>query len=130
MKFKQEILDTLKEFNGFISGLQSKKDKLKKELSRIDGKKNDLLHYIEGVCDGKAHPMRIYKALSDTLRERREIKDEYEIVQSILDHGQFANIGTVNKIIKKVEGIPKHYNNRHYSKDFDELKESKEDNNV
>ena len=126
MEFKQNILDTLNGFNEFILELKDKKKKLKSELSRVDGKTNDLLHYIEGVCDVRLHPMQVYKELSDTLKERRQIKDEFEIVQSILDHQQFANTQTVNKIIKKVEGIPKHYNNRHYSKDFKEIKESKE----
>ena len=123
MEFKQEILDTLKEFNEFILGLKEKMIELNGELSRIDGKTNDLLHYVEGVCDVKVHPMQVYKGLAETLGERRRIKDEFEIVRSILDHVHFANTKTVDKIIKKVEGIPKHYNNRYYSNDFRELKD-------
>ena len=128
MEFKQEILNTLLEIKEFSKKLQSRKDKLKIELSRIDGKKNDLLHLIEGVCDSDVHFTKIYKELKEVLVDRRAIKDEYEVLQAVMD-SPVVSQSSMNKVIKKVEGAPKHYNNRHYSKTFKELKENKEELN-
>ena len=127
METKQKILDTLGSFGEFILELKVRKDKVNSELSRLDGKVNDLLHYMEGVCDDKTklHPMAVSSELTTVLQERRVIKDEYEILQSVLSYGQIINVKTINKMIAKVKGAPKHYNMRSYSKDFRELKENK-----
>ena len=128
LESKQEILNTLLEFKKFGQKLQSRKDILKNELSKVDGKKNDLLHLIEGVCDSDVHFTKIYKELKEVLVDRRAIKDEYEVLQAVIDSPVISQ-SLMNKVIKKVEGAPKHYNNRHYSKTFKELvdKESKEE---
>ena len=127
MEAKQKILNTLENFGEFILELKDRKDKINSELSRLDGKVNDLLHYMEGVCEEgvKVHPMTISSELTTVLQERRVIKDEYEILQSVLSYGQIINVKTINKMITKVKGAPKHYNMRSYSKDFRELKENK-----
>ena len=128
-EFKQEILDTLGDFKAFGQRVQSRKDILRRELSKIDGKKNDLLHLIEGVCDSSVHFTRIYRELKEILIERRSIKDEYEVLQALVDSPVISQ-AAMNKVIKRVEGAPKHYTNRHYSNNFKELvKENREDDN-
>ena len=126
LESKQKILDTLVEFKKFGQRLQSRKGELRIELSKLDGKKNDLLHLIEGVCDSDVHFTKIYKELKEVLIDRRIIKNEYEVLQAVIDSPVISQ-SLMNKVIKKVEGAPKYYNNRHYSKNFKELKENKEE---
>lgn len=126
LESKQKILDTLVEFKKFGQRLQSRKGELRIELSKVDGKKNDLLHLIEGVCNSDIHFTKIYKELKEVLIDRRIIKDEYEVLQAVTDSSVISQ-SLMNKVIKRVEGAPKHYNNRYYSKGFKELKEDKGD---
>ena len=131
MEIKQEILNTLMEFNKFIKKLKKSAKELGVELSRLDCKRNDLLHYIEGIFeDVKIHPMKVYKELKSVSMERRDIKNQLEIIHDVLSNNALGNYKTIAKTIEKINGLPKKYHMRYYSKDFKELFDDKEDNNV
>lgn len=129
MEIKQEILNTLIEFNGFIKELKSSKISLYNELSRLDGRRNDLLHYIEGIDtfdDVRVHPMKIYKELSIVSKERRVVKNNIAIMASAVAN---FNLKNISKTITNIEGLPKKYGMRHYSKNFKELLDNREGDN-
>ena len=60
---------------------------LVEEVSKYDRQKSDVEHYIEfnagklNACDG----FKAYKLLQDILVERRKVKDELQIIQSVKD---------------------------------------------
>ena len=60
---------------------------LVEEVSKYDRQKSDVEHYIEfnagklNACDG----FKAYKLLQDILVERRKVKDELQIIQSVRD---------------------------------------------
>lgn len=73
--------------------LKQYKDKLIHDLSIVDQKITDINHYIEfnklSACQG----YKISKLLQDTLKERREIKNELEALNILYG----LNIGSIVK---------------------------------
>lgn len=69
------------------SKLNHRHVELVEEVSKYDRQKSDVEHYIEfnagklNACDG----YKAYKLLQDILVERRKVKDELQIIQSVKD---------------------------------------------
>lgn len=63
--------------------IQAYKDNLISSLSKSEQKITDIYHYIEfhplNACQG----YKMSKLLQDTLKERREIKDELDILEEV-----------------------------------------------
>lgn len=80
-----EIEDLLKTMLVFFQDIDRRLEKLSKELSIADTKQQELLHYIENHNLNAVESCRIIKLLKTVREERREIKNEINVVQSLKD---------------------------------------------
>lgn len=80
-----EIEELLKTMLVFFQDIDKRLEKLSKELSIADTKQQELLHYIENHNLNAVESCRIIKLLKTVREERREIKNEINVVQSLKD---------------------------------------------
>lgn len=80
-----EIEDLLKTILVFFQDIDKRLEKLSKELSIADTKQQELLHYIENHNLNAVDSCKIIKLLKAVREERREIKNEINVVQSLKD---------------------------------------------
>lgn len=97
-------VNRLKELNGLALEAKTRNDVLCTSLSEVDKKIAAAHHYIEGshfnVCGG----YKAYKMLQDLLIERRQIKNEQEVIRYILSNKLTDTIGAdVEKVIDKIQ---------------------------
>ena len=81
--------------------IQAYKDSLISSLSKSDQKITDIYHYIEFYPLNACQGYKMSKLLQDTLKERREIKDELDILGKVYGY----NIKTISN--GKLKTIPK-----------------------
>lgn len=93
-----EVQDLLKYMLEFFQTIDDKRNKLNTELSTIDIKQQELLHYIENHSFNAAKSCHIIKQLKKIRYERRQIKNQLEIVNGLKD--TFAD-KYKNKFIEK-----------------------------
>jgi hypothetical protein len=85
--------------------LNVRHQELSEQQSKFDGQVSDIVHYIEfntgklNACDG----YKAYKLLQDTLVERRKVKDELQIIQTVRDRMNAEDIANVEQKIKELE---------------------------
>lgn len=80
-----EIEELLKTMLVFFQDIDKRLEKLSKELSIADTKQQELLHYIENHNLNAVDSCKIIKLLKTVREERREIKNEINVVQSLKD---------------------------------------------
>lgn len=80
-----EIEDLLKTMLVFFQDIDKRLEKLSKGLSIADTKQQELLHYIENHNLNAVESCRIIKLLKTVREERRKIKNEINVVQSLKD---------------------------------------------
>lgn len=80
-----EIEELLKTMLVFFQDIDKRLEKLSKELSIADTKQQELLHYIENHNLNAVESCKIIKLLKTVREERREIKNEINVVQSLKD---------------------------------------------
>jgi hypothetical protein len=71
-------------FNDYINGLRKQYNDLNNKKSNYDLAEQDILHYIEFEKYDAPTGSKLLKKLKEIRLARREIKDEYEELQSIL----------------------------------------------
>lgn len=79
------IEELLKTMLVFFQDIDKRLEKLSKELSIADTKQQELLHYIENHNLNAVESCKIIKLLKTVREERREIKNEINVVQSLKD---------------------------------------------
>lgn len=72
------------QYNCIIEQVQKRLVILKNQLSVLDQKREDILHYIEGVNCNAVTLAKLTKALKVVQRQRREVKSEMAACHSIL----------------------------------------------
>jgi hypothetical protein len=72
------------DWNDYINGLRKRYNELDGFKSKYDLAEQDILHYIEFEKYDAATGARLLKKLKEIRIQRREIKSEYEELQSIL----------------------------------------------
>ena len=91
------------------------------EMSEVDHKITDILHYIEFTDLDVRRGYKIYKMLQEVLRDRREIKNRQSLYDSMKAHG--ISLKNVESVIQKINQI----NHLHYTpRIMNELFEGKE----
>ena len=93
-----EIEDLLKTMLAFFQDIDKRLEKLNNELSIADIKQQEILHYIENHNLNAVDSCKIIKLLKIVREERREIKNEQDVIQSLKD--TFAD-KYKNKFIEK-----------------------------
>lgn len=93
-----EIEDLLKTMLAFFQDIDKRLEKLNNELSVADIKQQEILHYIENHNLNAVDSCKIIKLLKTVREERREIKNEQDVIQSLKD--TFAD-KYKNKFIEK-----------------------------
>ena len=82
----------------FFQDIDKRLEKLNNELSIADIKQQEILHYIENHNLNAVDSCKIIKLLKTVREERREIKNEQDVIQSLKD--TFAD-KYKNKFIEK-----------------------------
>lgn len=70
----------------FRKRLEDELNSLSEQLSNIDKEKEDVVHYIEFNTLNACQGYKIYNLLHEIMQDRREIKNKYSYIQSILDN--------------------------------------------
>lgn len=103
-----EKLDTL---NGLIEEMTARKEELVKQLSIIDQKKTDEEHYIEMVNCNAYQGYLAFSRLQNILKERRSIKNELTVLQTILKQEKALSGNVKETVTQKIAKM----DNRKYS---------------
>lgn len=69
----------------FFQDIDKRLQKLREEQSIADIKQSDILHYIENHNLNASQSCKLIKQLKKVRKERREIKNEIDVVQSLKD---------------------------------------------
>lgn len=85
MRDLQDLKDALKELNSVSNKFQHIRNKRLEELSQVDLEISDIYHYIETGGYNAAQASKVFKLLRQTLSRRRDIKDEFELIQALSD---------------------------------------------
>jgi len=83
--------------------------KLPTEMSEVDLKMTDILHYIEFTDLDVRRGYKIYKMLQEVLRDRRKIKNRQSLYDSMKAHG--ISLKNIESVIHKIDEI----NHRDYT---------------
>lgn len=95
---------------------------LSQQLSIIESKQQDLLHYIENNKINTFGCYKIVKELKDIRQKRRKIKNDIELMLTYNENkGVLASEKSRNSLIQKIveaeKSLPTKYQNRCYSKE-------------
>ena len=118
-----EIEDLLKTMLVFFQDIDKRLEKLSKELSITDTKQQELLHYIENHNLNAVESCKIIKLLKTVREERREIKNEINVVQSLKDtfvdkyKNKFIEKDLI-KALKNLKELSEKQNNPSYTYKF------------
>lgn len=106
-----------------IKKMWDRKNALSGQIGRADKEINDLYHYIEFSDLNASQGYKAYKMLHDCLTRRRELKDEFRLLEIVMnDSGlNMKNVNHAKKKISKEE--VKHYNPRILNQLFDSEQE-------
>lgn len=69
----------------FFQDIDKRLQKLSEEQSIADIKQSDILHYIENHNLNASQSCKLVKQLKKVRKERREIKNEIDVIQSLKD---------------------------------------------
>lgn len=69
----------------FFQDIDKRLQKLREEQSIADIKQSDILHYIENHNLNASQSCKLIKQLKKVRKERREIKNEIDVIQSLKD---------------------------------------------
>ena len=69
----------------FFQDIDKRLQKLSEEQSVADIKQSDILHYIENHNLNASQSCKLVKQLKKVRKERREIKNEIDVIQSLKD---------------------------------------------
>ena len=69
----------------FFQDIDKRLQKLSEEQSVADIKQSDILHYIENHNLNASQSCKLIKQLKKVRKERREIKNEIDVIQSLKD---------------------------------------------
>lgn len=85
MRDLQDLDEILKELRLISNKSQRIRDKKLKELSQVDLEISDIYHYIEIGGYNAVQSSKVFKLLRQTLSKRRDIKDEFDLIQALSD---------------------------------------------
>ena len=99
MRDLQDLKDALKELNLISNKFKHIRNKRLEELSQVDLEVSDIYHYIETGGYNAAQASKVFKLLRQTLSRRRDIKDEFELIQALSDslYASAKNISSKSK---------------------------------
>lgn len=80
----QVWIDKLSDLNGLAVDANTRKNELTSQLTIVDKKLSDVLHYCEFTTLNACQGFKLYKMIRDLRQERRMIKNELEVVNFIL----------------------------------------------
>lgn len=99
----QEIKQKINDLSNTIQTLLSEKDNLVNSLSEVNGKEQDILHYIEFNKFNAAEGYKLSKKLQDIRKERRIIKNKIDIINIIKQDNCYDLI--YGKTLERLDGI-------------------------
>ena len=100
MSIARECIDNIMDQ---IRIAESNKNLLSEDLRKNDLAMQDLLHYIEREDMGSIMCLATIRKLKDLRIERRTIKNEYELLQSLTETKEFLQLKKIQDKIIRVE---------------------------
>ena len=115
----QQALDLLKNIKEFFYNIDETEKKLNTELYNKEGERDDLLHEIELSKLNAIERMQTYSRLETVLKERRNIKDKLDLINTIKPYAsKFITKGIcaeTETTIKNIETLKNNQENRQYT---------------
>lgn len=115
----KETLDLLGNIKYFFLNLDETEKRLNTELYNKEGERDDLLHEIELSKLNAIERMQTYSRLETVLKERRNIKDKLDLINTIKPYAsKFITKGIcaeTETTIKNIETLKNNQENRQYT---------------
>ena len=115
----KETLDLLGNIKYFFLNLDETEKRLNTELYNKEGERDDLLHEIELSKLNAIERMQTYSRLETVLKERRNIKDKLDLINTIKPYAsKFITKGIcaeTETTIKNIETLKSNQENRQYT---------------
>lgn len=99
----QKIKQKINDLSNTIQTLLSEKNNLVNSLREVDGKEQDILHYIEFNKFNAAEGYKLSKKLQDIRKERRIIKNKIDVINIIKQDNCYDLI--YGKTLERLDGI-------------------------
>ena len=115
----QQTLELLGNIKDFFFNIEETEKKLNTELYNKEGERDDLLHEIELSKLNAIERMQTYSRLETVLKERRNIKDKLDLINTIKPYAsKFITKGIcaeTETTIKNIETLKNNQENRQYT---------------
>lgn len=96
-------IEKLKDLNGLANEAGQREKDLNLQLSDVDQRLSDLLHYCEFCSLNAAQGYKVYKKIKEYRQQRRQIKNELEVVRFILNKKITDSVSEdANELIHKI----------------------------
>ncbi len=92
----------VEQLNTIYSQIQKRFENIKKQLSNIDTQIQDILHFLEFSSFNAAEGYFLAKFMKELRLQRREIKNEFELLQSIMPTVE-KNLNDIKKLRVKAD---------------------------
>lgn len=101
------VEDLLKYMHKFFTSIDKEIENISEELSNVDLEQQDILHYIENNNLNAGSYAKVGKLLKDVRKRRRDIKNDFEKLQSIRDNfaRKYNDKFIANDISKALKGV-------------------------
>lgn len=114
----EEVKKVLQDFELMFLTIYDKKKELENQIMTKEMETQDYLHELELAKLNGIEIMKVANSLIKTRRERRELKDKLELINTVKayidDHITKGMRGEVQQTIKNIEMLEKNQQNRSY----------------
>ena len=104
------VIDEIKEVIDKLNKIDEYNSTLSSELSSLDNKQQDLLHYIENNKINILWCYRMIKEIKSVREKRRKVKNDMDV---LIKYRQFL----LSELFKKEKSLGKKYNNKKYTEE-------------
>lgn len=115
----EETKSLLQKMKDLFENLDTFKKKLESEISIKEAEQSDYLHEIELAKLNGIELMQVAKALKNTRSDRRKLKDELELINTIKgftdEYIKKGIISNLQQVIKNVDTLKSNQENREYT---------------
>lgn len=92
-------MDYIRDFNKYCQHIDKRYKELTEEMSKVDQEQDDILHFLELDTYDAVTMMKVTKRLKEVRARRREIKNEFTMVQAV--HSRIGKPTLTNTVPKK-----------------------------
>lgn len=119
MKKEKEFSESIAEYANFITDATSRLRSARDEMDRLEALTQDYLHALELGNLNYRERAKIATKLAECRKERREVKDEAEVLEQFVDFCEekesVAYLNKLRAVLGKVRAVERRHKNRMYT---------------